>query len=961
MKKFFLHLITFQILLAFTILAQNNISPNIRSGVMNANNVKTIFNNTGVLGQPNNGKDEVAWKYEHNGYFGDLSFLVGVELPIKDYTGDSIPDTLHEVIITPVNRPGGGNTNGINGGFGGFLPTPGYFNPAINKPDEGVAINTIPETWPNKWPDHPEYGSNVWNGFFGKDSAAGDQEAFFEVNDSSDAKYYKKYKFLPVPDDSSRYGFGITVKVRYIELKNPVFKDVLFRVYDIKNESKFNYPKIVFGNLSGTYIGGNGDEWNDDVSFYDSTNNIIFSWDKEPGKGFPYVRPIANPQWKPNPYSVGTVGETFLQSPVHNKINSFQYFIPAGSITLSQAEEMWKRLTDFPSGIQPIDTARGEDGDYIYGSEAFSLNSGETKRVASALVFGNDKQDVLSKTQLAEILWNNNFDTKNIFNKVSFLQPSFHKQLSGIENIKWNSVNSGGYVDIWFSSDAGSTWQNIVRNASNSGNYSWNTAGYNDCSFGKLKIIVKDDNKKMYGINESSYFSINNNGTAAPFVKIMNTEFDSQKVFTEKNYDFNLLIGSINNDSLLCKVFYSYGDNFTFYQSQQFYVYPDTTEQKIPISFSKIINSDIIKIKIEVTSGTQSWSDATPFFNKQTPREYLGPSNFKKIAGFAKVPIKIVKVNPQKFTGDTYKITFNDTTYENQKLFSVYDVNKKSYVLKNISLIPFIESPVFDGLALYTEDIQTSLDTLKSRWNHPDSNNLKYKFNQINDPSTHIKGYKYPFDYMITFSNSYNDSSNTLYKLLKPYSLKSKLVNFKVYDVTDSLNPRRIKFAFIEPQNFRTDTLSNLDQVILSNEDGSMLSWDVLFQGTDKSNVPSEGDTLFLYTKKGISFLDTLEITGLTADVKVQKKLPHSFKLEQNYPNPFNPTTIIEYQIPRAAHVSLKIYDILGSVVSTLINEQKNAGSYKVQFDAKRFASGVYIYQLKAGNYISAKKMVLLK
>ena len=98
------------------------------------------------------------------------------------------------------------------------------------------------------------------------------------------------------------------------------------------------------------------------------------------------------------------------------------------------------------------------------------------------------------------------------------------------------------------------------------------------------------------------------------------------------------------------------------------------------------------------------------------------------------------------------------------------------------------------------------------------------------------------------------------------------------------------------------------------------------------------------------------------SDVQGTKKnVPENFSLIQNYPNPFNPATIIKYQIPRAAHVSLKIYDILGHVVSTLINEEKNAGSYKVQFDASRFASGVYIYQLKAGNYISAKKMILLK
>ena len=115
----------------------------------------------------------------------------------------------------------------------------------------------------------------------------------------------------------------------------------------------------------------------------------------------------------------------------------------------------------------------------------------------------------------------------------------------------------------------------------------------------------------------------------------------------------------------------------------------------------------------------------------------------------------------------------------------------------------------------------------------------------------------------------------------------------------------------------------------------------------------------YKYRLKQIDFDGTVKLSN---EIEIKfSQIPARFKLYKNYPNPFNPSTIIEYQIPQAAHVSLKIYDILGHVVSTLINEEKNAGSYKVQFDAKRFASGVYIYQLKAGNYISARKMILLK
>lgn len=86
-----------------------------------------------------------------------------------------------------------------------------------------------------------------------------------------------------------------------------------------------------------------------------------------------------------------------------------------------------------------------------------------------------------------------------------------------------------------------------------------------------------------------------------------------------------------------------------------------------------------------------------------------------------------------------------------------------------------------------------------------------------------------------------------------------------------------------------------------------------------------------------------------------------SYALAQNFPNPFNPLTTIRYQLPKDGLVTLKIYDILGSVVKTLVNEEKVAGKYEVYFNASSFASGVYMYKLNVNDYIDTKKMILLK
>ena len=86
-----------------------------------------------------------------------------------------------------------------------------------------------------------------------------------------------------------------------------------------------------------------------------------------------------------------------------------------------------------------------------------------------------------------------------------------------------------------------------------------------------------------------------------------------------------------------------------------------------------------------------------------------------------------------------------------------------------------------------------------------------------------------------------------------------------------------------------------------------------------------------------------------------------SFELNQNYPNPFNPSTIINYTVPVESKVVLKVYNILGKEVATLVNDVKQAGSYNITFNASKLASGVYFYQLSAGNFVSTKKLILMK
>ena len=92
------------------------------------------------------------------------------------------------------------------------------------------------------------------------------------------------------------------------------------------------------------------------------------------------------------------------------------------------------------------------------------------------------------------------------------------------------------------------------------------------------------------------------------------------------------------------------------------------------------------------------------------------------------------------------------------------------------------------------------------------------------------------------------------------------------------------------------------------------------------------------------------------------KSQQQNLLLEQNYPNPFNPNTIIKYQIPITSQVTLKVYDILGNEITTLVNEEKSEGNYSYSFTSNpTLSSGIYFYQIKAGSFTQTKKILLIK
>jgi len=155
------------------------------------------------------------------------------------------------------------------------------------------------------------------------------------------------------------------------------------------------------------------------------------------------------------------------------------------------------------------------------------------------------------------------------------------------------------------------------------------------------------------------------------------------------------------------------------------------------------------------------------------------------------------------------------------------------------------------------------------------------------------------------------------------------------------------------------DFWTSLSGVYSSADDGK--SWKLLKAGLSDIAVYSlaidKQGFIYAGAKNGFVYRSS----NPTNLIDFLEKKPESYHLSQNYPNPFNPLTTIEYSVPQKENVKLTVYDMLGKQIAILINEVKNPGHYKINFDAQNLTSGIYFYKIEAGNFSDYKKMILIK
>ncbi|MFQ6094190.1 MAG: FlgD immunoglobulin-like domain containing protein [bacterium] len=339
-------------------------------------------------------------------------------------------------------------------------------------------------------------------------------------------------------------------------------------------------------------------------------------------------------------------------------------------------------------------------------------------------------------------------------------------------------------------------------------------------------------------------------------------------------------------------------------------------------------------------------------------------------------------IDPYAVTGHTYIVSFDDSTQPGTLMFDVFDESTEQYVLRSrdeintpSTVIP-AEGPIFDGLKINI----TNWDEV-AFW--ADSS---YLILGEQTDSTNMDFFMTPFvsraaDYELIFTEAGDTSFNDV------------VTPFEIWNTTENVKPR-----FDVQEDFSTQDKVWQDGEPVRLWEGTLPTWTIhLFARPDTLSVDSievtccppetiyyytfgdtfplhTGDEIIIKTKKpfvgGDRFaLQTVSMTTGVEEEGLEQGIPESYYLGQNYPNPFNPTTSIQYSVigeHSPLRVTLKIHNILGQEVRTLVDEPKGAGYYAVTWDGRdsygnNVASGIYFYQLKAGDFVTTKRMVLIR
>lgn len=243
-----------------------------RKSIMDANTLRATYHNYGFAGRTSeDNRDELYFEFPKNTnrrYIYFVSIFTGAEVQNKN-TGERIP-----IVVAPNYH-----TNPQTGESWAKNPVEGYFNPdsdelaRSDRGPDGFMQNTWPDSWPDKMDDPQDPGwRGRWNGFFGKDIFNADMEMYYRSGDDLYTRFSQDQRWLPDPDDPSRGGLGLIMDTRILSWTQNLISSVHFNIFEIRNDSRFDYDKVSFMLWTADWVGTP----QNDEPFFDQQRSVAF-------------------------------------------------------------------------------------------------------------------------------------------------------------------------------------------------------------------------------------------------------------------------------------------------------------------------------------------------------------------------------------------------------------------------------------------------------------------------------------------------------------------------------------------------------------------------------------------------------------------------------------------------------------------------------------------------------------
>lgn len=381
----------------------------------------------------------------------------------------------------------------------------------------------------------------------------------------------------------------------------------------------------------------------------------------------------------------------------------------------------------------------------------------------------------------------------------------------------------------------------------------------------------------------------------------------------------------------------------------------------------------------EIIAVWSSYSNAAGYdimarrFTPPQPQGVVNPSGYLHPSGVTSASFLVQAVSASQMTGHTYELSFDTTLTIDSLYATIKDLNTSQLKMQHFPLNQGVNivytTPVFDGIALEINPVyRLTLDVQGSYFRNNSGSTVQFTAGQPTAGNRLLA----PIDVAVVWgltdtlaNGTYSVPLDTALgtnggrDIVTPFYAVNPMTGNRLTLLVREPNATKNKkwnlgeeIIFITPPPYQLTAFNTHAQISSAAPAGNII-------------LPTTGDTVYILTKRPVSPADKFTFIASPASVVAggvaNPYIPATPVLSQNYPNPFNPETAISYTLPKSGKAVLTVYSVLGEQVAVLVNEIKDAGTYKVRFNARNFASGVYIYSLRFENTVLANKMIYLK